>query len=145
MHIETRLWTGQTKGQNSGSDYGNRTIISKFFETVPTNRIYHVICRFSQLSLQCFVIRIGLLPHSRRLQAKNQVQLDILGSTRLRGSADVRLQRLDNTSILNLSEVSANRFFSATHDSRSALLRLSHPASQLMSTICCFCRAGEPC
>ena len=97
--IETRSWTGQTKGQNSGSvrrvkpDYGNWMIISKSFETVLTIHIYYVIYGLSKQSfcvqlvdhLQCFVIRIGqrltkpVLLHSRRkLQAKNQVQLDIL-------------------------------------------------------------------
>ena len=59
----THSWARQANGQNWG---GNR-MISKLFETVLANRIYHVVCRLSQLSfcvqlvghLQYFLIRIS--------------------------------------------------------------------------------------
>ena len=71
------------------SDYGNGVTRYKYFEKGLTNSIYHVICRlFQQLfrvrlvdHLQRLVVRIHRrlmnTPSWGRLDAKNQVQLDL--------------------------------------------------------------------
>ena len=58
----------------------------------------------------------------RRLDAKNQVHFDI---TQSRASVDDRLERLDNTSLLNLSKVSAKKRGIVENEGRSHHFRNS--------------------